>query len=219
MKRCVWFLIVFCCMIVTLHAQEAKDVKAEINRIKLDTTYVSAEATDLNRDSARCAALCFLAGQLSVKGIVRDVPTLDRLALSKEVKRGESIRVFVYVKVSDLDGKAASIQSPVAKVQKPAPPKKPLPAVVTSLMNLGNDVRTLSHALYEMKQRQEMNSMGTCREGAFPKDAYIVVFGRDKMIKAFLSPMNDGKRSNLQTGVEDAPQRYSGCGAIWFKTE
>lgn len=46
---------------------------------------------------------------------------------------------------------------------------------------------------------------------------YLIIYDKDRTIKAILAPGNGAARKNLATGDEDDIKNYSGCGVVWFK--
>lgn len=87
----------------------AQDVKQQINSIKQNEAYMNAESTDESWDEAFRIALEELVGDANLK-FSADIPYDAAKKVTKfyEIKRGESVRVFVYALVKDLSDIASS---------------------------------------------------------------------------------------------------------------
>lgn len=87
----------------------AQDVKQQINSIKQNEAYMNAESTDESWDEAFKIALEELVSEADVK-FSADIPYDAAKKVTKfyEIKRGESVRVFVYALIKDLSNIANS---------------------------------------------------------------------------------------------------------------
>lgn len=49
------------------------------------------------------------------------------------------------------------------------------------------------------------------------ESCYFVIVDRSLTVRAYLTPLVDGKRTNVATGQEDKLSNYAGCVAMWFR--
>lgn len=48
-------------------------------------------------------------------------------------------------------------------------------------------------------------------------NCYFIIVDRKMSVRAYLTPLLNGKRRNVATGKEDVLGNYSGCAAMWFR--
>lgn len=141
-------LVLIFCLIgsfcVVYGQANSADVTKQINAIKLDNTYITAESTAESWDTADDNARALL--EVNVLEWVKSTDVVDNLegviAKSKkavvELKtmRGNRFRVFLYVKKSDIltfEDKNDMLVVPVQKIESVA--TSPVPAVTTPIQN------------------------------------------------------------------------------------
>lgn len=90
----------------------SQDVKQQINSIKKDSKYINAEATEDSREGAFSMALEELVSEVNSLYVSNVSPKeLKGITKSLELKRGESMRVFVYVLKEDV--KTLTVSKPI----------------------------------------------------------------------------------------------------------
>lgn len=108
MERRILMLVCMCVSFVCLAYSQTSDVGKQINNIKRDGQYFYAESTleteEAARESANLMLANFINDHINDKGLPRDKKITEQdlaNAQSLKMKRGNMIRVFVYVKKSD----------------------------------------------------------------------------------------------------------------------
>nr|MBP7473034.1 hypothetical protein [Prevotella sp.] len=201
----------------------AQSVRDEINKIKLDSSYVSAEATDIERNTALSVAINNLSTVLASKNIICDSVKLASAVSTKEVLRGRSIRLFVFIKRDDVKNLTVAIKPDtvsesivrVPNVVSEQSKEFQLPLVMKDFME-ATDIKSVYNDLSSKKTNGEVSDFGKCSAGHIPQSSYLLVFDQSFEIKAILSPEFNGIRRNMKTNISDDINNYSGCGAIWF---
>ncbi|MBR3883451.1 MAG: hypothetical protein IKJ31_01660 [Bacteroidaceae bacterium] len=111
MKKFFTLFILSICLCGILNAQNNSDTKAQINKIKRSSQYLSAEATMSTEEEALSLARELLVGEINdwvaskrngaeVKQIV--LQDINLCAQEMDMKRGIKTRAFVYVKKKDI---------------------------------------------------------------------------------------------------------------------
>lgn len=111
MKKFFTLFILSICLGGILNAQNNSDTKAQINKIKRSSQYLSAEATMSTEEEALSLARELLVGEINdwvaskrngaeVKQIV--LQDINLCAQEMDMKRGIKTRAFVYVKKKDI---------------------------------------------------------------------------------------------------------------------
>lgn len=108
MKRRILMLVCICVSFVCLAYSQTSDVGKQINNIKRDGQYFYAESTleteEAARESANLMLANFINDHINDKSLPHDKKITEQdlvNAQSLKMKRGDMIRVFVYVKKSD----------------------------------------------------------------------------------------------------------------------
>jgi hypothetical protein len=83
------------------------------------------------------------------------------------------------------------------------------------------DVKTVFSYLKDLKQTGRIADYGRFGKAIDIDHSYIILFTREEPNRpiGILSPVINGKRTNLQTDKEDSIEAHSGCGALWVMME
>lgn len=211
MKKLLFLIIIQVCCIASF----AQDVKKQINAIKKDAAYINAETTDENRDEALVTAMNELVAETSeALGISLSVKDVQGTVKILEVKRGKSVRVFVYALKEDLNTLTETPSSTDTVVTKPAP--QPQTGTVTSVFSRMNTLTEIKSLLSQYRQEGKISEYNGVKSLAVAHDACVIIF-RGETIAAILLQEVSGTRINYFTNKEDNIGNYHGCSAIWYK--
>lgn len=223
-------------MIADAQKMSAADAMKSMNKIKLDSKYISASGTSTNNyEEARDNALAVL--RLEVQNWLQEtkqsntssvmMPTKDR-CMTIETQRGNLYRVFVYVsKKSIISMEEDEEEHLVVMADNPS-------IVTTSSIANKEDMTTTITSAYthtpfeqeilKVKRATEIESFvkQSCilRYGKYinrPSTGtyYLLVYNQEGEIPAYLK-FDNGTLTNVVTGEEDTFENYKGCGAYWF---
>ena len=113
-------------------------------------------------------------------------------------------------------------QKPSKTLESHEPQKAPATAdravrMTGEMMSLP-DGKTVVQYLNDMKQKGRIADYGPFGKATDLDHSYIILFTREAPNApiGILTPVIDGKRTNVQTGQEDDVEAHSGCGAMWF---
>lgn len=247
MNRQFYISLLFALLISSvIQAQTVEEAARNINAIKRDTTYLYAEATTGNLDSALYNAKAIL----EVK--VRDWVRLQHpnegievcIAKAKEhsfdvrTRRGNLQRAFVYVRKSDIlpianrnevmvfdvaqqpDEEQTAIPNEMISEDTKIPEPEPEPVItLTADEQKMLSVTNLSELNDFVKQFRDQNRLnGYGKYTTMPKDAdcHIFICNKQGNVVARFRHQSDGKVFNLSTLKTDEVANY-GLGAIWFQ--
>lgn len=204
---------------MSLHAQSP--VK-EINRIKLDSCYISAEATEDTEQKAEEAAKVALT--FRVKEVF---PALDLEAIRTKVtaykkismERGTRHRVFLFIPNDAVPPKKVE---PVPDAPAPVAPvadsslKQWQQNLIGGLVKCV-DVEEVSNYLDRVKAQNKVTLMGTkSSQPRNPQKAFYVYFDSSLHTMAVLGSEDSDKRMNYMTNKLESAKDYSGFAYIWF---
>lgn len=221
------------------------DVRKDINKIKKSNQYLSAEATLDTEEAALKTANELLVNEINdwvkqkrhsedVKQIV-----LQDISSSSEylnMKRGAKVRVFVYVKKSDIvlikgagqivlseDEKGNDLQalSDVAgdmnlekSEDKGVAEPKDVRAEALSMVTEAKNMVNMKNVFTRLKSEQHIE-YGKYPASDLPESYYILFYMRTGDIKGVVEVSNE-KYRDLSTNQEVQLSQFSGCGAYWF---
>lgn len=223
--------------LILIPTVKAQSTISEINAIKRDTTCITAENTDANREEAIRNAKALL--EVKVSEWVRDHSLADDtetyLAKTKEhcslieTNRGNLIRAFVYVKKSDIfpmahgNGvmvvKVAKTEVPKEEVKEAKPVQQPQSVLTKEEVEM-NKITTfydIEPYVKRLQSAQQLADYG--KYSSLPKegDCYILVYNKEGKVVAKLHRNSSGTQLNLSTLQEDNVRNYKNCGAIWLQ--
>ena len=192
MKRILGYLVLWAFPLFCF-GQDGIDA---INDIKLSGKYFTAEATASTEDDAKKLALMGLMERLSAYCEEMEIAEIgeDRVRealLSKNVKRGESALVMVYV----ASGSSA------------------LPNIIKQI----NEIDTYASMQYLLEKAMDnglVEDWGKLRTMSDPNACYLIMLNIDRQIVGVLSPMQNGARINVKTGAvmdTESMNKFTNC--------
>ena len=245
MKQILSFTILII-LPISVGAQSTDEVAKNINTIKRDTTYIYAEATTSNVDSAIYSAKAIL--EVKVSEWIRSQHPAESfdvcIAKAKEhtfdvrTRRGNFQRAFVYVNKHDIlpiSDRREVVVFEVASAQETAMPTSTKEALSEEPVVSGESTQPtitltdeeqklaamtnlsqLNVFLVDMKKQQRLAGYG--KADTMPKDIDIDICICDKQghVVAMLRRQPDGTCINLKTLQSDSPTNYPHA-AVWFK--
>jgi hypothetical protein len=229
MKKLILTLIIT--MLCFHDAQGQSTILEKINEIKShNDEYYWNEYTHPIADTAIVNAYRRVIISISVHRLEGQEPTLEEMEpLMKHIKmnRGRLVRVFAYVKKSDVPGERTNETSlaavpntsepPVQAVQQPS---RFVPeAFVQKIMQI-SDFRKVYRFLKEQKSQGQLLQFGGLKEVEEFTSLDLILFdlNSQEMI-SMLGPENPlGKRINLTNGTEDSLDNYPEdmVAVIWY---
>lgn len=217
---------------IQAQTQDTKEALKEINKIKLDGSYIWAEGTSRkNEKDALANAQAVLNFEVQnwiktldkkdVAGVI--MPTSDQ-CMKIETQRGHLYRTFVYVAKNQImpynkDEKVIVVENEPAKKAKKAK-EEPLVSSYEPIY----EPTTFEKKILEVKKSSEMASFikqnGVKQHGKYKERPekgtyYIFVYDKAGKIPACLK-FADSTLTNVATGKIDSFDNYKGCGAHWF---
>ena len=208
--------------------QSTEEQKKEINKIKKSSSYIYAEATlpdqqsaiDLAKDILHQNINEWVSKQKKFAGSNKVVTVNTNYAVENmTLPRGNMYRAFMYVNKNDI--------IPVTNVSVTETPEEvnnnnkagtstvePLDEVTSQLIGVENTGQ-LSALLKQLKQEGKVTDYNKLSNLQSPENYIMVVFNREGNIEAVLS--TGAERKNLKTGASDARSNYKGRGAIGVK--
>ena len=213
------------------YAQGQNTILEKINEIKAHyDEYYWNEYTHPNADTAIVNAYRRVIISISVHRQGGQEPSLEDIRPKmKHIKmnRGNLVRVFAYIKKSDVPGEvedehsianvAIASESPVQTVQEPS---RFVPdAFVQKIIQIG-DFKKIYQFLKEQKQQGQVLQFGGLKEVDDYASLHLILFdlNSQEMI-SMLGPENTkGKRINLTNGSEDSLDNYPEdmVAVIWY---
>lgn len=226
----------------------AQDMKQQINSIKQNDVYMNAEATDKIREEAFKLALEELISEANaIFSAVIPFEEAEKIAKYYEIKRHESVRVFIYALVSDLS--RIAMLYPIKEqtdVMKPQDTNNSqdsyhsdqlsttIPQVLPSVseqeslkdnpqLTAVSEIFSRMNTFSEVKSLlREYKPVGRIKNYNWVTSTSVpqdahIVIFCDEKIVGVLSSEVNGKRINILNSQEDSIINYSKCRAIWYK--
>ncbi len=187
----------------------AQNTIAEINEIKMSKTYFTAEATAKNFEDAKKMALVNL--MMKIDSYCEDME-IDRIAenqveevvQTKSLKRGdEAIMAFVYVprsiaaKITQQEG---TISTPATCPSVSHSSTNNIPDIIKRVCELGTYAQ-LQYWLDMAESNGMIKIWGKWRMMNNREACYLVMVNANRQIVSVLSPVHDGCRTEVNTGV------------------
>ena len=228
------FVLMFIC-VAQICAQQADDKKKEINKIKKNSLYLSAEMTMPNKEEAMETALELLQMEVqrwvAEKKIRKEVASdliitnVEQLTESLELPRGNMYRAFVYVKKSDvLVSKNTMVTGMPSQLETTdelrssyeviSASKVEHPEHIQRLLALKKSVEVIP-CLDAMKSEGLVLEYAPYTKLSQHEDYVLIIHNKQGKVEAILS---DGvKRVNFRTNLPDGVDNYKGRGAVGVK--
>lgn len=235
-KQIFYLAIAFFSLSAT--AQTNSDAVKNINAIKSDTTFISAESTVKDWETAYENARLLLTREIEdwliakgISNVAGVVATSKEHILEIKTTRGSLYRAFVYVKKSDLLTYTDKSKVVVVDVN-PTPehvvnyedqgplvdesPKFSLTTFEKELLFI-KESKEIEPFIKEKKQSGTIDKYGKYANMPSSGTIYIFIYNKEGKVPACLKSI-EGLTINLTSGKqEDVSQNYKGCGAIWFQ--
>lgn len=244
------FILLVCILCITdLFGQSAS---SRINSIKRDTKYLYEDATAETEEDAYQMAYQGLTLRIqeyvNTKKKFKDadnilVNNIKQHCEQISMTRGDLFRVFLYVKISDIDP-AENIeviakeeisyveQTPVQEEQPAEPAAEAADEQVKTvfiddiekawqrdaikrLADSGNATKAQA-TLSRMKAEYKIKKYGALDTCSNIAASWIIVLDDDMNVVALLAPDQNGKRPDYISGTMKSLKDFSGYSAIWF---
>lgn len=233
------YVILLLSILSTVCYSQVTSQTKEINAIKADSCFLSAESTVKDWETAYDNARILLSREIEdwlnsqgIKEISGVIANSNEHILEIKTTRGSLYRAFVYVKKSDL--LAYTDKSKVMVVDIPIV-KDSIDVRLDSLDQITekteNFARTdIENDMLLIKEATDIKSFILANQQSgkisvygkysnLPEDGvfYIFIYNKEGKVPACLKYSN-GACVNLETGKREIiSDKYQGCGAIWFK--
>lgn len=227
---------VFFCLIANA---QVNDAVKDINQIKADTTYISAESTVKDWETAYDNARILLSREIEdwltaqgVKDVSGVIANSNEHILEIKTTRGSLYRAFVYVKKNDLlpykdKSKVMVVDIPTAKdslsldITEPdqiVEPEIKFTPTDFELEMMGIKKSTdIEPFINTKKQNGKISNYGKYSTLPVDQFCYIFIYNKEGEVPACLRNDN-GIAIDLSTGKQvTISDTYKGCGAIWFQ--
>lgn len=241
------------CTLIGAAQDEAKSFSKQMNELKRSGDYVYAEATASTEADAKaaCADLLKIEITKELSGnddksqqIIKDVSDFNIEYLTQP--RGELVRVFGYVKKSDI-GAESSAKETVAQETTVAQPTVSQPTATQPVvaepatqadiqLNTADQglakwqidmIQTVAEQPTKMKAKSVLNRYKNQNKvkrlgdntaaNPRPADTFYIYYGADGAPVALLSPGSGDARYDFFTGATANASQYSGLEHLWFQ--
>lgn len=227
---------VFFCLIANA---QVNDAVKDINQIKADTTYISAESTVKDWETAYDNARILLSREIEdwltaqgVKDVSGVIANSNEHILEIKTTRGSLYRAFVYVRKSDLlpykdKSKVMVVDIPTAKDSLSLDITEPDQIVEPEIKFTPTDFEVemmgikksadIEPFIKTKKQNGKISNYGKYSTLPVDQFCYIFIYNKEGEVPACLRNDN-GIAIDLSTGKQvTISDTYKGCGAIWFQ--
>lgn len=218
----------------------SSEVVKQINVIKMNKDYITAESTADTSDNAYENARALL--EVNIEEWIKSTKATENIQwfiaksgnsiLELKTMRGNRYRYFLYVKKSDIMAFKEPADIIVAPMQSDNPQQtivvplseevSPLPSVIENIYQPNDEekrmllVDNFSHIEHFIRQNSDISDYGKFKNLPPTGDCYLFVYTRDGEVPAVLLRNNSGF-INVKNGICDDMGNYKGCGAIWFR--
>lgn len=222
-----YFLLICLSLLTTTSLFAQGDIRKQINEIKLDESFIKAEANDEQEDEAFRSAALNLIYNYNSERQVKNLDTLSIEVLKPALKslvyaRGEIKRVLVFIEVAVAD----SLSDVREKEHVTVAEKVEIPMMNEERVSYNEfllllcDIEMVDEAvklILSQKEEGKISEFGQLKSVTdIPNDAYLIVYDRQRSVRALLAPQGSVYH-NIKRDCDDAITNYSGCGAIWFR--
>lgn len=241
MKKLTIILLSFIYGISCFAQTNSADVAKQINAIKMNKDYITAESTAETSEKAYENARALL--EVNIEEWIKSTKTTEDIQgfiaksgnsfLELKTMRGNRFRTFLYVKKSDImtfkeptDIIVAAMQSDNPQqtvVVVPPTEKVTQQPTETEKVYLPNEeekrmLQINKSSLIEqfIKQNSTIVAYGKFKDLPQTGDCYLFVYNPEGNVPAVLLRNNAGY-INVRNGNHDNIENYKGCGAIWFR--
>lgn len=211
-------------------SQNNGDAVREINAIKSDTTYICAESTVKDWETAYENAKLLLTREIEdwltkkgVKDISGVIATSNEHILEIKTTRGSLYRAFVYVNKNNLlsfTDKSKVVVVDMLPIDSDSTNTVPSSDTLNSVEKEMLSIKTFSMIEPYIKAKKKKGIISRYGKYAdMPETGliYIFIYNREGLVPACLRS-NGNVSVNLSNGhSESITDQYKGCGAIWFQ--
>lgn len=226
-KRLLLIPFMLLMALITVSAQENKEIKKQINNIKKNYLYLYGEATAPTLEEAKGLAQDILYERINEwvakkKKLQnsRHIVVNNKTEILSEVSlpRGNMQRSFIYVKKSDIipADNTEVIENTITQMPKQAKVEEVLPEAVATVCAC-TEYSDMATKIKQLKTIGKIESYARYASLDNPDDYYLAIYNTAGKVVAILSP--GPARKNIRTGETDNITNYSGCGAIGFKVK
>ena len=217
-------------MLFTLNSsgQTVMDAAKEINTIKADTSYIYAESTVKDWETAYENAKLLLSKEIEdwlvangVKDISGVITTSSEHIMEIKTTRGSLYRAFVYVnknKLLPFTDKSKVVVVDMGHEERPNNNNQSisLTPIEREMLNV-DKFDKIEGFILKKKNEGVVSKYGKYANIPNSGIIYIFVYNRQGEVPACLKRENE-VTTNLSNGkIETINEQYKGCGAIWFK--
>lgn len=241
MKTLTIILLSFVYGISCFGQTSAAEVAKQINAIKMNKDYITAESTAETSDKAYENARALL--EVNIEEWIKSTKTTEDIQgfiaksgnsfLELKTMRGNRFRTFLYVKKSDIMTFKEPADIIVAPIQADNPQQTIVVAPPTEHVSQQS---TETEKVYQpneeekrmllvekssliqqfIKQNANIVAYGKFKDLPQSGDCYLFVYNREGGVSAVLFRTTTGY-INVKSGNLDDIENYKGCGAIWFR--
>ena len=238
MNRRFYITALLLAFVMAAFGQSTDDSKKKINSIKKSKSYLYAEITtndqqtanDLAEDMLNQEINKYVAEQKKLRNAANIVlRNRNEVMESISLPRGNMFRAFKYVKKDDIipadkvevrtnQGTTVDASGTPVAVTTPTPAQSNASAKRTETINkllAISKFSELSGALTQMKQEGRIGQYAKYKELADKTQYVLIIYNKEGNIEALLS--EGASRVNLRTGQADDVANYPGRGAFGVK--
>lgn len=219
---------------------QTSDASKEINKIKADDKYISAESTVKDWETAYDNAKALLTREIEdwlteqgAQNIAGVIATANEHILEIKTTRGSLYRAFVYVEKSKLlpyadKGKllvvdvekkeepTVTVSQPIVEETKVNPLPVYAPTSFEEEMLKIDKAKDIAPFIKSLKADGRVSRHGQYVDMPENGECYIFIYNREGNVPACLKNV-DGIATNIRTGKQETiSATYKGCGAMWF---
>lgn len=233
-------ILLFICGISCFAQTNSTEVAKQINSIKLNKNYITAESTaetsEKAYENARALLEINIEEWIKISKKTEDaqgfIAKSGNSFLQLKTMRGNLFRTFLYVKKSDImtfneteDLIVASMQDEGSKQDQCADSSIETVSQQSTVENVyqpNEEEERMLHvdksALIEqfIKQNSCIVAYGKFKDIPQTGSCYLFVYNREGGVSAVLLRNSEGY-INVENGNRDDIENYKGCGAIWFR--
>ena len=199
---------------IGVFAQEEDDPVEKMNNIKLEGTYYTGEATAATAQEAEELAKLMLTENMDDK----NVDDLKSQMKKIEIKRGDMIMIFVYVK-----------KKATKEFKKPAPttnsketfenytPNTEKPSSVIDQLLESQTYTAVETVLKHAQYDNPAIKYGKPKDMTNTDDCYLIMIDQEWNVAGIVSPKTDIGRKDMKTNQVVSSKDYPKCAVICLK--
>lgn len=245
MRTFIAMLMTFVCWTSMYGQSSSAEAIKQINAIKLNKEYITAESTAETYESSYENARALL--EINIEEWIKSTTSATDLqgyiaksgnsVLELKSMRGNRYRTFLYVKKKDVMTFSEPKDIIVAHIEDEYPQQTLVEDSPNEIAEDSCDDKEREHEdIYQptdeekwmlevdrsvmiesfIKGNHSISAYGKFKDIPPSGDCYLFVYNREGEIPAVLLRNKDGYR-NVRTGEYDDIANYKGCGAIWFR--